>query len=200
MIINVDKDNVSISKEQVHSGEFNINPLDFVFSEEYTDNLVKKVVFTTVLDGSFSETIIDNKASIPYEITQKVGNVLVGVYAYEITNNELVLRYSPNPIYLTIEQGSFVDAQDGTVLVPALTIEQYEQALNEILTNFEIDKDKIVNDIVKESEQEFDEYFDGKEQEFDEHINEYEKTWRGSQAEYDQLQKDNNTQYFIEEE
>lgn len=211
MEIQVTKDNVCISNEQVHKGEFNVNPLHFSFSAEYTDNLVKKVVFSTTFGEHYSETIINNVATIPYEVLEKQGNVLIGVYAYEVADDELVLRYSPTPIYVEIEKGSYVNAEDGTTLVPALTIEQYEQALNEILTNFEIDKQAIINEIVTSAEGTFDTYYEGKvqdfdthaqqkTQEFDQHLDEYEKTWRGTQTEYEALTKDNNTQYYIEED
>ena len=58
--IKVTKDNVCISNEQLHRGEFNVNPLHFTFAEEYTIDLVKKVVFTNQYGESYAETIINN--------------------------------------------------------------------------------------------------------------------------------------------
>ena len=260
MEIKVTKDYVTITSQELHKGEFNINPLHFTFSSDYTDNLVKKVVFTT--NQSYMETILNNEATIPYEVLIQKGNVLLGVYAYEVDGENLGLRYSPKPVYLKVEEGSWVEAVDGTTVVPALTLEQYEQAIQEALTQFEIDKDAIVH----EAEEEFDTYYNGKVNdfdnnatdktntfnsnatsktntfnsnatnktntfntnatnktntfdqhvtdktnafdqhvtdkttEFDQHLDEYEKTWRGTYAEYEALTKDNNTQYYIEED
>jgi len=208
MNITVTKDTVTISNEKVHKGEFNINELNFQFSQDYTNNLVKKVVFTTQFGEHYAETIADNKATIPYEVLTQNGNILLGVYAYETSGDELVLRYSPKPTYITMEQGSWVEAQDGTTQVPALTLEQYEQALNQLLS--ELDRQQIINEIVTASEETFNTYYEQKKTDFDdhvtqkttqfdEHINEYEKTWRGTMPEYESLTKDNNTQYYIEE-
>lgn len=46
MHVNVTKNTVSISSNYViNRGEYNVNPIYFDFSDEYTDDLVKKAVF-----------------------------------------------------------------------------------------------------------------------------------------------------------
>lgn len=209
MNINVTKDAVTITTDQLHKGEYNINQVSFTFSQEYTNDLVKKVIFTDPLGEHYSVTIMDNKATIPYEILIRQGKVLIGVYAYEMEDDELVLRYSPKPAYVTIEQGSWVDSQDGETVVPNLTMEQYEQALNEILQQWHIDSEVIMEQIdgkitefnnnATEKTNAYNQNANEKIQEFDTHANLYQKTWHGTQAQYDTLTKDENTQYFIEE-
>lgn len=162
--VQVTKDNVCfLNDDQVHKHEVNVDTLVFSFSEDYTDDLVKIAVFTNLTGTTYRMTILNNKCVIPYEALQNRGMLVIGVYAYKEENGELQLRYSPTPLAVTVENGSYIDGQDGTILVPALTIEEYEQAIQEALTQFEIDKDAII----QEAEEEFDIYYNGKVNDFD---------------------------------
>lgn len=147
MNVYVNQDFVTIIKDNVHQGEYNIHELEFEFSEEYTEDLVKKVIFTPQPNVNYSATIIDNKATIPEEALRKTGDLLIGVYAYEVENEELKMRYSPAPTYLKITNGSYSASQTGTTMIPALTVEEYEQRLNEILTKFEFDAQKVIDEV-----------------------------------------------------
>lgn len=177
MEIKVTQNKVCIAGGEVHEGEFNVNPLHFTFSEEYTDNLVKKVVFSNLTnDLHYVETIINDNATIPTEVTADVGDVIMGVYAYEVDGENLLLRYSPAPVYLKVERGSYVEnAEEGTILIPALTVEEYEQALNEIIEKWTIDSQAIIDNIVATSEAEFNTYYLGKIQDFVNFANEEEQ-------------------------
>ena len=163
MNVYVNQDFVTIIKDNVHKGEYNIHELEFEFSEEYTENLVKKVIFTPQPNLNYNVTIIDNKATIPEEALGKTGDILIGVYAYEVENEQLKMRYSPAPTYLKIINGSYSASQAGTTMIPALTVEEYEQRLNEILTKFEFDAQKVideVNEIVDDAEQDLQDKID----------------------------------------
>lgn len=61
MKIKVTKDNVTIDKDELyHAGEYNIHDCTFEFSEEYTENLVKKALFG--VNGQYYEVaILDNQ-------------------------------------------------------------------------------------------------------------------------------------------
>lgn len=167
MEITVTQNKVCVGTGEIHEGEFNVNPLHFNFSSEYTIDLVKKVVFSALDGNYYEETIINNTAIIPTEVTQKTGEILIGVYAYEVEGQNLRLRYSPSPMMVKVHTGSYVDAEDGTIEIPALTVEQYEQALNEIIERWTIDSEAIINNIVTTSEAQFNVYYNGKVSDFD---------------------------------
>lgn len=162
--VQVTKDNVCfLDNDQVHENEVNVDTLVFSFSEEYTDDLVKIAVFTNFTGTTYRMTILNNKCAMPYEALLNKGLLTIGVYAFKEQDGELMLRYSPTPLTLSVEKGSYIDGQDGTVLVPAMTLEEYEQAIQEALTQFELDKDAII----QEAKEEFDTYYNGKVDDFD---------------------------------
>ena len=64
----------------------------------------------------------------------KKGNVLLGVYAYETDDDELVLRYSPTPQYFNVKKGSFQVGNDPDLPSPTeweRVLEQINQAIEE---------------------------------------------------------------------
>lgn len=132
MNINVTKDNVCIiNKEYVHEGEYKINELSFEFSEEYTPDLVINAVFTNELGKAYQMSIIDNKCHIPAEILADTGQILLGVYAYKINNEELELRYSPFPTSFNVISGSYDSTAEESQEITPTQFEQYMQALQD---------------------------------------------------------------------
>ncbi len=129
-------------QDQVESGEYNVTECSFTFSSEYED-LTKKAVFTGENGTAYLETIIDNKCSIPSEILQISQTVEIGVYAYAVEDEELLLRYSPTPERFYINQGSYKEAQNSTPPTPS----EIEQLQAQITTNAN-DIDNIIDDIV----------------------------------------------------
>lgn len=117
----------------INAGEYNITPCEFTFTEEY-ENLTKEAVFSSC-DGSVIKTsILNNQCTIPFEVLQQEGNVLLGVYAYETDNDELVLRYSPTPQYFNVRKGSFQVGNDPDLPSPTeweRVLEQINQAIEE---------------------------------------------------------------------
>ena len=117
----------------INAGEYNITPCEFTFTEEY-ENLTKEAIFSSC-DGSVIKTsILNNQCTIPFEVLQQEGNVLLGVYAYETDNDELVLRYSPTPQYFNVKKGSFQVGNDPDLPSPTeweRVLEQINQAIEE---------------------------------------------------------------------
>lgn len=117
----------------INAGEYNITPCEFTFTEEY-ENLTKEAIFSSC-DGSVIKTsILNNQCRIPFEVLQQEGNVLLGVYAYETDNDELVLRYSPTPQYFNVKKGSFQVGNDPDLPSPTeweRVLEQINQAIEE---------------------------------------------------------------------
>lgn len=130
MNIKVTKDNVCIlNKESVHEGEYKINELSFEFSEEYTSDLVINAVFTNELGKAYQVSVIDNKCHIPAEILADTGQVLLGVYAYRVNNDNLELRYSPFPTSFNVISGSYDPTAEESQEITSTQFEQYMQAL-----------------------------------------------------------------------
>lgn len=137
MKITVDKDNVKIEEfDIVHEGEHRVNKCSFSFSEEYTEELVKKAIFTSQ-NSSVEVAIINNECNIPTEILRARNIVLLGVYAYKVTEDKLDLRYSPSPDAFKVNSGSYIEGASESEEITPSQFEQYMQALNDGLNKVE---------------------------------------------------------------
>lgn len=106
MKFQVDKNKVTIiEKEKKNAGEYEIDNVEFEFSSDF-DELVKRATFS---DGvhNYTVDIVNNKCTIPYEILLEKGKKEIGVYAFELDGDDLVLRYSPKPVSIFIDYGSY---------------------------------------------------------------------------------------------
>lgn len=131
MEFSVDTNNVNlINTDQVESGEYNVTECNFTFSSEYAE-LTKKAVFTGEDGTAYLQTIVNNKCFIPSEILEVSQVVKIGVYAYSVEEEELILRYSPEPTQFYIHQGSYKEAQNSTPPTPT----EIEQLQSQITTN-----------------------------------------------------------------
>lgn len=131
MKITVNKDNVKIEEfDVVHEGEHRVNKCSFSFSEEYTEELVKKAIFTSQ-NSSIEVAIINNECDIPTEILKARNIVLLGVYAYKVTEDKLDLRYSPSPDAFKVNSGSYIEGANESEEITPSQFEQYMQALND---------------------------------------------------------------------
>ena len=135
--IEIEKNNL------INSGEYNITPCEFEFSEEY-NGLTKMAVFSTC-SVDVKVAILNNRCVIPYEVLENQGQVLLGVYGYESVNDELELRYSPTPKYFYVIQGSYKEGSD-----PELPPQsEWEQVIEEVNTaideanNLNIEAEKV---------------------------------------------------------
>lgn len=136
MIINVNKNKITIDTgHTANKGEYNIRTCNFIFSEDYTDDLSKVAIFTK--DGkSYKEYLVNNQCIIPYEVLQTKGTITIGVYAYSLTEEggEEVLeqRFSPAPAQIFMDYGSYVeDAENASHPTPT-EIEQLSARISAV--------------------------------------------------------------------
>jgi hypothetical protein len=137
MKITVDVNNVKIDELNVfHKGEYNVNNLQFSFSSDYTDDLVSRAVFG--INGELIYTaIINNQCIIPEKVLLHNGDVFLGVYAYNIQDGKLSLRYSPQPTKFYIFEGSYDnDISEPEEITPS-QFDQYIKAMNDGLNKVE---------------------------------------------------------------
>lgn len=147
MNINVTKTQVTITNEYIlNDKEYNVNQCSFTFSQEYTQNLVKKAIFvqgTSIVE----EPIINNECLIPSEVLNR-GTFELRVYAYEIQDEELVLRYSPTPTLVYVRAGSYIEGAESPEVITPSQFEQYMQAMNDGLNqvaNVDIEAEELTN-------------------------------------------------------
>ena len=143
MKIKVTKDNVTIDKDELyHAGEYNIHDCTFEFSEEYTDIFVKKALFG--VDNKFYEmSILNNQCEIPYDVLKSNGMVILGVYAYEVLEDKLKLRYSPMYDKFFVNLGSYQENIENQEEIRPTQFEQYMQALQNGLAEVQSSIDKL---------------------------------------------------------
>lgn len=147
MNISVTKNQVSINTNYIlNDKEYNVNKCYFSFSEEYTDDLVKKAVF---IQGSskIEMSIINNQCEIPSEVLNQ-GTFEIHVYAYEVDGENLVIRYSPTYDTAYVRAGSYVENTEDPEVITPTQFEQYMQAMNDGLNevdNVDIDSEQLSN-------------------------------------------------------
>lgn len=141
--VNVTKNKVTIETGYiVNRGEYKVNPCNFTFTEEY-NGLIKKAIFD---DGTnkIEQAILNNTCNIPNEVLQSKSFKL-RVFAYEVQDETLLLRYSPTYATIATREGSYIESTgQGEVITPT-QFEQYEQALHdglEEVANVDIDAEQ----------------------------------------------------------
>lgn len=169
MKINVTENKVSIKEEQIlNENEYNIHKIQFDFSSEYTDDLVKIALFS-IDNHTYKKIISNNECDIPPEVLTQRGYSILGVYAYKTEQDTLVLRYSPSPTKISVYDGSYkADAENSEPITPS-EIEQYQQILQNSLQQFQNQYNALVEEtegdiqaIENELQRKVDEgYFDG---------------------------------------
>ena len=128
LIVGINKVTID-EKDKLNAGEYNIHDVEFEFDSVYND-LVKKAVFSNK-EHNYLVSIENNRCVMPYEVLSTTGDVNIGVYAYEVDNDELVLRYSPTPAYVYVDLGSYKDSYDNYNVPTADVVEQLEQEIND---------------------------------------------------------------------
>ena len=131
MKVQVTVNNVRIIEPSIlNENEYNIHNCEFEFTEEY-NGLTKKAVFTNEANETYVETIVDDKCSIPTEVLKEKEHIKIGVYAYDVDNEELLLRYSPRPTEFYVHEGSYKEGENTTPPTPS----EIEQLQAQITTN-----------------------------------------------------------------
>lgn len=142
MKIYVDLDHVDITEyTQIESGEYNTNKINFIFTPEYKD-LVKVAIFGCKLDTDepkfYKIYLSDDSCYLPSEVTSASDVISIGVYAFNVDNGELKLRYSPTPVKTIVYEGSFrEEAENSSSPTPT----EIEQIMSRIISLEEITQD-----------------------------------------------------------
>lgn len=118
----------------VNSGEYNIQNIEFEFSNEY-EGLTKMAVFSNE-DEAFTTMITNGSCIIPSEILQTDGTIGLGVYGYSVNGDNLIKRYSPKPVFFNVELGSYQLAQE--------SIEPSSDIITQILAQLESQGEDII--------------------------------------------------------
>lgn len=115
-----------------NSGEYNVQECNFEFSDEYTG--LSKVVIFSNSNVTKEIQIYDDKCIVPAEVLQNEGVVGIGVYGYEVSGDELTLRYSPKPQCFSVEKGSYAEGTQPTPPTPSV-VEQLQQQITNNANN-----------------------------------------------------------------
>ena len=149
MDINVSVNNICLKNPDIlNSGEAYIHKLNFVFSEEYTPDLVYRACFTC-LSGTFTSPILNNECEIPPEVLEAEGTIELGVYAYILEDNTLVKRFSPEHLFLIINAGSYREGLESEAPTPT----EQEQWLNAFNQNY-LEKVAAAEDAIEQAKDE----------------------------------------------
>ena len=138
MRIIVDKDNVKVlNKPTLHKGEYGVHKCEFEFSDDYKE-LVKVAVFHHLDEyDTYKVDVINNMCDIPSEVLNRAGDFTIGVYAYVLDGEVLLLRYSPKKDILSVDKGSYTDNGKTPTEITPSQYEMYSQALNNGLKELE---------------------------------------------------------------
>ena len=126
MNIIVSKDIVKLNENhsENHYGEYNVNECVFEFDEYFDSVPIKKAIFTSQSNNkSFEIDIINNKCTVPHEVLTKVyDTVILGVYGYDVNEETLLVRYSPEPTTFVVHEGSYREgAEQPEIITPPKT-------------------------------------------------------------------------------
>ena len=134
-----------IETDIFNAGEYQIHKCHFLFSNEYR-NLINKAVFT-VGTNSYEVVINNGECDIPYEVLSKRAIVVLGVYGYDIVDDNLIIRYSPKTTDFFVDRGSYIENTLPSKEITPSQFEQYEKALNEGLIEIRDQMDSIQNQV-----------------------------------------------------
>ena len=135
MKLSVTQNKIEITEGSlVNQGEYLATPLGFEFTKSY-DGLVKYAVFIKKDNGdTYKVPLVEDACDIPFEVLKEKGEFALGVYGFEVDDNdELKLRYSPTPIIVKVDPGSYrEEAINAGELTPTDT-EIYMQKIQAVL-------------------------------------------------------------------
>ena len=120
----------TLEEDKLNKGEYNIHECEFEFDDVYTD-LIKKAVFSKD-DHNYLVDIENDSVIVPYEMFENNNDFSIGVYGYEVDGTELVLRYSPTPVYMQVSEGSYKDNYDNYKVPTAEVVEQIEEEIQSV--------------------------------------------------------------------
>lgn len=140
----VNKHSIELQKEElVNEGEYNVQKCLFEFSQEYS-TLTKYATFTNC-NGSYKVVVVNNQCDIPIEILRDRETFTLGVYGYYAEDDELKLRLSPAPVYVTMERGSYVEDAMNTEKPTPTDLEQLQTQVTNNRNDIDTLKEKCIN-------------------------------------------------------
>lgn len=152
MKIIVSKDIVKLNENhsENHYGEYNVNECVFEFDEYFNSVPIKKAIFTSQSNNkSFEIDIINNKCTVPHEVLTKVyDTVILGVYGYDVNEETLLVRYSPEPTTFVVHEGSYKEGTEQPEIITPTQYDMFSKALQEGLAEV----DKRLDDVEKQGD------------------------------------------------
>lgn len=152
MKIIVSKDIVKLNENhsENHYGEYNVNECVFEFDEYFDSVPIKKAIFTSQSNNkSFEIDIINNKCTVPHEVLTKVyDTVILGVYGYDVNEETLLVRYSPEPTTFVIHEGSYREGAEQPEIITPTQYDMFSKALQEGLAEV----DERLDDVEKQGD------------------------------------------------
>lgn len=111
---------------KVNAGEYKVKKCTVETPEEFAECDAIMVSFNSKENGKFVSRVKNGKCDIP--CFTRPGNVSVGVYAYTETEGKLELRYSPTPVVMPVNMGSYIEGEKPPTPTPGT----YAELLKEI--------------------------------------------------------------------
>lgn len=99
-------------------------------------------------DGKvYDRAVINNECKVPQEVLKEPGYVFFGVYGYESTEDDLILRVSPIVSGFSVGEGSYMGVGENTITpIEPSEYERYIQAMDQIKKEAQ----KIIDDFTAE--------------------------------------------------
>ena len=124
-------DQVKINDES-NVGTGNVNSIKCEFSLPDSFNGLVPIATFKSQERVFTKAIVNNECYIPNEVLEDAGYVWFGVYAYEQTEEGLILRESPLLSGFTVQKGSYMgEGENESIILPS-DFEMYIAAMNKI--------------------------------------------------------------------
>lgn len=132
---------VSVTNWNVNTGEYKAKRCTVKTPIEFEECDAIMVSFTSKENGKFVAWVKKGKVDIP--CFTYPGTVSVGVYAYTEIDGKMELRYSPKPVVLPVNLGSYVDGEEPPIPTPG-TFEELLKMIDEIITSGVITPDDVL--------------------------------------------------------
>lgn len=100
---------VNVFGWDVNTGEYKAKKCKVETPNEFAECNAIMVSFNSKENGKFVSWVKDGECDLP--CFTNPGTVSVGVYAYIETEGKLELRFSPSPVVLPINEGSYIEGE-----------------------------------------------------------------------------------------
>lgn len=134
MLVKVHEHTIEIVEKPVNELEVNVTKITFEFDESM-ENLTKEAYFT-YNNHTYKVLIQNNECYIPNEVLVEKGTIELGVVAFEVEDEETLIRYNPKPVYFATWEGSLKEA-DNTEPITPTDKEQIESAIAQLQSDVE---------------------------------------------------------------